>query len=111
VLPETVIAFTPTTKILSCGKCGRDMTVSIRTVLAYCPACSAGLGGMGAELLREGKMDHINTDTPAAPTKMNTTPSSGQNGAVQILQHRVTVTTAVEGFNSSLVRSSSLLLT
>jgi uncharacterized CHY-type Zn-finger protein len=32
------------TKELACGKCGRTMTVSERTVLAYCPACSQGLG-------------------------------------------------------------------
>ena len=39
-----VIAMQPTTRTIDCGKCGREMTVSIRTVLAYCPACSAGLG-------------------------------------------------------------------
>jgi uncharacterized CHY-type Zn-finger protein len=32
------------TKEIDCGKCGRTMTVSERTVLAFCPACSQGLG-------------------------------------------------------------------
>ena len=40
----SVIPFTPTAKTLACGGCSREMTVSMRTVLAYCPACSAGLG-------------------------------------------------------------------
>ena len=41
---KPVIPFMPTTKTISCGGCAKEMTVSIRTVLAYCPACSAGLG-------------------------------------------------------------------
>lgn len=32
------------TKELACGKCARTMTVSERTVLAYCHECSQGLG-------------------------------------------------------------------
>lgn len=39
-----VVEFAPLTKTLACGGCSKEMTVSIRTVLAYCPACSAGLG-------------------------------------------------------------------
>ncbi len=42
--PAKLIELPQSTKVLPCGKCGREMTVSIRTVLAYCPACSAGLG-------------------------------------------------------------------
>jgi hypothetical protein len=39
-----VIEIPQTTKILPCGKCGRDLTVPTRTVLAYCQNCSANLG-------------------------------------------------------------------
>jgi uncharacterized CHY-type Zn-finger protein len=39
-----VIELQPRTKTIPCGGCSKEMTVSIRTVLAYCPACSAGLG-------------------------------------------------------------------
>jgi hypothetical protein len=31
------------TKMLPCGKCGRDMEVSTRTVVAFCRDCSAGI--------------------------------------------------------------------
>jgi hypothetical protein len=44
-LPQKkVIELPQTTKILPCGKCGRDLTVPTRTVLAYCQSCSANLG-------------------------------------------------------------------
>jgi Zn finger protein HypA/HybF involved in hydrogenase expression len=39
-----IIEIPRSTKEISCGKCGRTMTVSERTVLAYCPACSQGMG-------------------------------------------------------------------
>ena len=39
-----VIEIPQSTKVLPCGKCGREMTVSVRTVLAFCPACSQNLG-------------------------------------------------------------------
>ena len=45
-IPEAlkVIELPQTTKILPCGKCGHDLTVPTRTVLAYCQSCSANLG-------------------------------------------------------------------
>ena len=39
-----VIELPQSTKALPCGKCGREMTVSARTVLVYCPGCSQHLG-------------------------------------------------------------------
>ena len=39
-----VIEIPQATKTLPCGKCGRNVIVSSRTVLVYCPACSQGLG-------------------------------------------------------------------
>ena len=39
-----IIEIPRSTKEIACGKCGRTMIVSERTVLAYCPACSQGLG-------------------------------------------------------------------
>lgn len=39
-----VIEMPRSTKEIPCGKCGRTMTVSERTVLAFCPACSQNLG-------------------------------------------------------------------
>lgn len=32
------------TKIVPCGKCGRELQVSERTVMAFCRDCSATLG-------------------------------------------------------------------
>jgi hypothetical protein len=32
------------TKTMPCGKCGREMQVSERTVLAFCRDCSATMG-------------------------------------------------------------------
>jgi DNA-directed RNA polymerase subunit RPC12/RpoP len=31
-------------KTLACGKCGREISVSKNTILAYCRDCSANLG-------------------------------------------------------------------
>ena len=42
--PAKIVEMSPSTKTLPCGKCGREMTVSVRTVLAYCPGCSQNLG-------------------------------------------------------------------
>jgi uncharacterized CHY-type Zn-finger protein len=39
-----VVEMPRVTKEIACGKCGKTMTVSERTVLAFCPACSQGLG-------------------------------------------------------------------
>lgn len=39
-----VVEIPQLTKVLHCGKCGRELTVPIRTVLAYCQNCSANLG-------------------------------------------------------------------
>jgi len=39
-----VIEIPRSTKVLPCGKCGRNLVVTERTVLAYCPPCSQGLG-------------------------------------------------------------------
>ncbi|MCU1338833.1 MAG: hypothetical protein JWO19_4414 [Bryobacterales bacterium] len=32
------------TQTLTCGKCGRELAVSVKTVLAFCRDCSADLG-------------------------------------------------------------------
>jgi hypothetical protein len=42
--PANLIEIPLTTKILPCGKCGRNLVVSTKTVLVYCPGCSQGLG-------------------------------------------------------------------
>ncbi len=39
-----VIEIPQSTKVLPCGKCGRNLVVSTRTVLIYCPSCSTHLG-------------------------------------------------------------------
>lgn len=31
-------------KTLPCGKCGREVSVGVRVVLAYCRSCSQNLG-------------------------------------------------------------------
>jgi len=41
---QKVVELPRSTKEIPCGKCGRTMTVSERTVLAYCNSCSQGLG-------------------------------------------------------------------
>jgi hypothetical protein len=43
-IPNKVIEITHSTKVLPCGKCGRNLVVPERTVLAYCQDCSQGLG-------------------------------------------------------------------
>ena len=41
---EKVVEISRAKKVLPCGKCGANLVVTERTVLAYCPACSQGLG-------------------------------------------------------------------
>jgi uncharacterized CHY-type Zn-finger protein len=42
--PNKVTEMPRLTKEISCGKCGRELTVSERTVLAFCRDCSATMG-------------------------------------------------------------------
>jgi predicted RNA-binding Zn-ribbon protein involved in translation (DUF1610 family) len=44
VTQAKIVEIPAATKVLPCGKCGRNLVVTSRTVLAYCPSCSAGLG-------------------------------------------------------------------
>ena len=41
---QKLVEIPRTTKVLACGKCGRSLVVTERTVLVFCPACSQGLG-------------------------------------------------------------------
>jgi uncharacterized CHY-type Zn-finger protein len=41
---EKVVEMPVNSKVLACGKCGREMTVNANTVLAFCRDCSAHLG-------------------------------------------------------------------
>ena len=42
--PAKMIEMPASTRVLACGKCGKDVLVSARTVLAFCRDCSAKLG-------------------------------------------------------------------
>lgn len=42
--PAKVIEIPQALKTLPCGKCGREVSVGVRVVLAYCQSCSANLG-------------------------------------------------------------------
>ena len=41
---EKIVELPTVTKTIPCGKCGREMVVATRTVLAFCRDCSATLG-------------------------------------------------------------------
>ena len=41
---QKVIEMQKNSKVIACGKCGREMTVNANTVLAFCRDCSAHLG-------------------------------------------------------------------
>ena len=42
--PNKVTEMPRLTKQIDCGKCGRELIVSERTVLAFCRDCSATMG-------------------------------------------------------------------